>query len=146
MSKLPHDTKNADDLFDGRQINSLEDLAFSLNESKEEKIRRLEKENAELHRILALQNEDKYSSKSKETKNKLAIEEMSLEAFSVDGNLFNKVMVSKHADSDFVNITFVPNEGKVLQINLTEKSYMKFWEVIDVFKLKSINTRQFEEN
>jgi len=113
----------------------------------DETIELLKNKIAELNRILALQNEDKYAEKTKiHSDKKLSVDEINLEAFSIDGNLFTKVMVSKHADSDFVNIAFVPNEGKVLHIRMTEKSYLKFHEVIDVFKMKSINTRQFEEN
>lgn len=114
--------------------------------TEQDKIIELENKVAELNRIIALHNEDKYQEKVKASNGKLSIEEMLLEAFSIDGNLFNKVVVSKHPDSDFVNITFLSNEGKTLHFYMTEKSYMKFHEVIDVFKLKSINIQQFEEN
>ena len=114
--------------------------------SDAKKIEELESKIAELNRIIALQNEDKYSIKQTNKLGKLSLEEMYLESFSTGGDMFTKVIVSKHADSDYVNIAFVPNEGKVLRIYMTEKSYLKLHEAIDVFKMKSINTRQFEEN
>lgn len=109
--------------------------------TEQDKIRELEDTVGELNRVIALHNKDKYQEKIKISNDKLAIEQMNLEAFSTDGNLFTKIMVSKYVDSDFVNITFVPNEGNVLQVHMTEKSYMKFHDIIDAFKIKSISTR-----
>lgn len=114
--------------------------------TEQEKIKELENKIAELNRIIALHNEDKCQAKIRTSNGKVSIEEVFLEAFSGDGNLYNKVVVSKHADSDFVNITFISSDYKISHIYMTEKSYLKFHEVIDIFKLKSINTRQFEEN
>ncbi len=110
------------------------------------RITELENKIIELNRIIALLNEDKIIKKS-ETKIKgLSFEDIQLEALSTDGKLFNKVMISKHVDSDFINISFVSNEEKPLTIYMTEKSYVKFHEIVDVFKIKSVNTRQFEKN
>lgn len=109
------------------------------------KILELENRITELNKIIALYNQDKLDKIELLGNKNIAMEEILLEAFSIDGHLFNKCVVTKHRDSDFVNITFVSNETKTYSINMTEKSYLKFWEIIDVFKTKSINTRQFEE-
>ena len=116
---MPHDTKSAEDLFG------------------------ISNEN----RLIALENETKLLQKLKEIEAKTAVENINLEFF-IDGyDMFGGIIISKHADSDYVNIVFCPNvEGKTISIHMTEKAYLKLHEAIDVFKLKSINTRQFEEN
>jgi hypothetical protein len=126
---MVHDTKEAEDLFESNNT-----------------IKLLNDKIVELNSIIALKNEDKISSKDIKKLVKLSTDEINLEAFTTGGDIFTRVIVSKHADSDYVNITFIPNEGKVLRIYMTEKSYLKFNEVINVFKLKSINTKQLEEN
>ena len=100
-----------------------------------------------LNRIIALQNEDKLSNVLKEIDKKTSMEKMNLEFFIDGQNMFGGVVISKYVDSDYVDMTFYPNrEGKAISIHMTEKAYIKFHEVIDIFKIKSINTRQFEEN
>lgn len=116
---MPQDTKSAEDLFG------------------------ISAEN----RLVALENENKLSQKIKDIEAKTSVENMNLEFFIDGHSMFGGIVISKHADSDYVNIVFRPNiEGKTVSIHMTEKAYLKLHEAIDVFKLKSINTRQFEEN
>jgi len=124
---------------------NLKDTLDEPTTTEERKIETLEEKISELNRTIALLNEDKIKAKSKSSIKGLSSEEMFLEALSTEG-IFNTVIVSKHVDSDYVTISFIGNDSKPLTIYMTEKSYLKFHEVIDVFKLKlkSINMRQFE--
>lgn len=104
-------------------------VLYESGTSDREKIRILEKE--------LLKSNIKTSIIDKKiTKNHcISAEEINLEVFSTIGPQYVKCIITKHKDSDFIIISLLPIEGKVFKIYMTEKSYSKFKNAINKFKI-----------
>jgi len=93
-----------------------------------EKVEYLEEEVTVLNRAIALTNEDKLE--KQRLGEQIFLNETGIEIFA-NGMKYVKCIVSKHDESEFIDISFLPVEGKVLQFNMTEKSFKKFIDVIN---------------
>ena len=112
-------------------------------------IKNLEIENmtlrADLDKALSVKNNDKLSKLEHSKDKQICNESTNLEAFNTFGPAYVSCNISKHKESDFIYINFIPAVAGNLSIAMTEKSYVKFAKAIDIFKMKYINTRPFED-
>ena len=107
---------------------SLNDTTYKLLTTDEDKIEYLEDEVAALNRVIALTNQDKLE--KLKIDEAIFLNETAVEIFA-NGMKYVKCIVSKHDESEFIDISFLPVEGKVLQFNMTEKAFKKFIDVIN---------------
>ena len=112
--------------------------------SDEDKILALSTRVDELNKILAFYNGEKMRAKSNVIMKDLASEETELEVFNLFGGAYTNLIISKHKKSEFVRLALIQADGKTLQLSMTEKSYMQLFNAVEIFKIKYINTRQFE--
>ena len=119
-------------------------IEFLHDQIKEFKI-----ENAALHielnKALSGKNDEKLSQIERTKDKNICKESTNLEVFNAIGPAYYACDISKHKDSDFIYINFIPIVSGNLSLAMTEKSFIKLLEVIEVFKTKYVNTRQFEE-
>ena len=93
-----------------------------------QKIEYLENEVVGLNKVIALQNADKL--KKIKIEEPIFLNEQSLEVFG-NGEKYVRCLLSKHDESEYVDISFIPVEGKVLQISMTENAFKKFIDIIN---------------
>ena len=105
----------------------------------EAEIGRLEKQTQGLNRALALQNYNRLEEVDGFKDADFIKEDVALEAFSFfshTGEGYSKCTISKHTDSEFIYINFLPIDGPSLSICMTEKSFNKFINTTQKFKEK----------
>lgn len=94
----------------------------------DDKVKLLEEEILALNRAISFINQEKLD--KIQSKEPIFVNEGKLEIFA-DGSRFVKCIVTKHDESEFIDISFIPVEGKILQLHLTEKSYKNFIDIIN---------------